>query len=178
MMGKLFDRILFALAWAAAVILLVVTLSIDVDVVRRYIFRCPLVGVIDIAEFALLYMLFLGTTWLLAKDKHVKIDILLVSLPRKTQHIVNTISSSIAALAVLMLCIFGWIITWEAFQANAHLTEAIIVPKAAVYVVIPFGSSLLTIQFIRRARNFWIARNAPEKELAQSKQCEVGSSLG
>ena len=160
-MGKLFDRILFALACAAAVILSIVTLSIDVDVVRRYIFQRPMASVIDIAEYALLFMLFLGTAWLLAKDKHVKIDVLLVNLPRKAQHIVNTVSSSIAAVATLMMCLFGWVITWEAFQANAHLAKAIIVPKAVIYIIIPIGSLLLTIQCIRRARNYWITRNAP-----------------
>lgn len=164
-MGKLFDRVLFALAYVAAVILLVMMISIDVDVVKRYIFLRPLPGVINIAEFALLYMLFLGTTWVLSNDKHVKIDILLINLPGKVQCIVNTISSSIAALATLMFSIFGWVITWEAFQANAHLVRSIVVPKAAVYVVIPIGSLLLTIQFIRRARNYWVVRNASRKRL-------------
>ena len=166
MMSKLFDRTLFVLACAAAVILVGVTLAIDFDVVRRYIFQRPIAGVINIAEYALLFMLFLGTTWVLAKDKHVKIDVLLINLPKKVQHIVNTFSSSIAAVATLMMCLFGFIITWEAMQTNALLVKSIYVPKAAIYIVIPIGSFLLTIQCIRRARNYWITRNAPMEKLS------------
>ncbi|MFC1955134.1 TRAP transporter small permease [Chloroflexota bacterium] len=158
--GKVFDRLLFICACAAAVILVVFTVMIDVDVVSRYVFNRPMSGVIDISEYGLLYILFLGSAWLLSQDKHVKIDILLMRLSNKTQHIVNTFSSLIAAVATLLMAVFGWVITLEAIQAHSVLMKAIIVPKYVIFIIIPIGSMLLTIQCVRRAWKYWTTRNA------------------
>lgn len=162
--GKVFDRLLFICVCAAAAILVVFTVMIDVDVVMRYVFNRPMAGVIDISEYGLLYILFLGTAWLLSKDKHVKIDILLMRLPKKTQHIVNTFSSSIAAVATLLMAVFGWVITFEAIQEHSVLMKAIIVPKFVIFIIIPLGSMLLTIQCIRRAWTYWKTRNDTYEE--------------
>ena len=163
MLNRLFDRILISLACVAAASIVYTALSIDFEVVMRYFFNRPIAGVVDFSEYGLLYILFLTAAWVLARERHVKVDLLLSALSSRVQRVLNTTTSLVGALACAIFCCFGLWLTWEAFEAGALLWKATLIPKWPIYMIIPFGSLLLTLQFLRRAWLYWSRHEMLEK---------------
>ena len=57
----------------------------------------------------------------------------------------------IGGLTSALLVYLGLVHTWECIADGVTDVRAVTVPKAAVFIVIPLGSLLLTIQFFRMA---------------------------
>ncbi len=153
--SAIIDATLTSLVVLAAVILIFVMLSVNAEVIMRYFLNRPLLWVIEISEYSLLYITFLGTAWLLKKDGHVRMDLVLERLKPITQAVINITTSAILAIFCLILAWYGGEVTWEQFQVGTVKGGTILdFPLAAVLVVIPVGSFLLSIQFLRRSYGY------------------------
>jgi len=161
MLERLFERVLRALACAAAGIVVYTVLTVDYEVVMRYFFQRPTTWVIDFTEYALLYVVFLASAWVLREEGHVNINILLVLLSPRVRRLLNAVTSVIASAACCLLFWFSLWVTWDAFVRGEVLWKSTIVPKWPVYVIMPIGSLLLTVQFLIRAWRYATARAAP-----------------
>ena len=170
MLNRLFERVLITLACVAAGIVVYTVVTIDYEVVMRYFFRRPTTWVIDFTEYALLYIVFLASAWVLREEGHVNINILLIVLSPKVQRLLNTITSVVAAVACCLLFWFSLSVTWDAFVRGEVLWKSTIVPKWPIYIIMPIGSLLLTVQFLIRAWRHATARTAilplPSREAA------------
>jgi len=151
MVGHIFDRLLFALTVAAAVFLAFMTLSVDFEVISRYFFNEPTKWVIDFTEYTLIYILFLSSAWVLSKEKHITIDILFEFVPAETRRRLNILASIIGSVSCGIFFCFATIVTFHAYEKSEIIWHSIIIPKWPVWIILPIGSLLLTIQFIRRA---------------------------
>ncbi|MBI4186539.1 MAG: TRAP transporter small permease [Chloroflexi bacterium] len=150
MLSRLFDRVLFASAVVAAALVVYMAVTTDFDVIMRYFFRRPTRWAVDFSEYALLYVTFLGAAWVLAREGHVKIDIVLNALSSRSQQLLNIITSLLGAGACGIFFWLGLEVTWEVYEAGDILWKSTIIPKWPVWMVMPAGSLLLTIQFLRR----------------------------
>jgi C4-dicarboxylate transporter DctQ subunit len=145
----LFDRLLDAMAILAGVIMAFITASICYSVVMRYFFKSPSIWVVQTCEYALLWMVFLGTTWLLREKGHVSVDIISSRLRERSRSLLNLITFSVAGIACAVIVFFGTHYTWQTVIYGITDVRAVTVPKYAVFIIIPFGSLLLCIQFFR-----------------------------
>jgi TRAP-type C4-dicarboxylate transport system permease small subunit len=166
---KIFDSILVLLSVISGIIFIFIMSSVCIDVVMRYFINRPMKWVIEISEYLLVYMTFLGTAWVLRQDGHVTVDILTVRLNPKFRVIVGIISSLIGVLVCLIIVWFGTIETWDNFERGVRIPSILEFPKAPLLAVIPFGSFFLMIQFIRRAFGFikkinWIKNGSERNE--------------
>jgi TRAP-type C4-dicarboxylate transport system permease small subunit len=114
----------------------------------RYLFRSPTGWVIEVCEFALLYITFLGAPWLLKQDGHIRVDILFTFLNRKVSRILNTTTSLVGAIACGFLFVYGVLSTWHHFQENTLIIQTLNMPKWELLIVIPIGSFFLVLQFL------------------------------
>jgi len=156
--SSLFDRILDAFVFLAAVILAFIMLSVCWDVIARSVAGKPLTWVLEFSEYSLLYICFLSTAWVLRDNRHVISDLLLVRLSEKTQAIFNTVTSIFGAVICLILTGFGTKVSVEKLLAGSFQPTTIQPPDFPLFIIIPIGCCLLTIQFLRRAYksyNFW-----------------------
>ena len=152
--GALFDRILNLLLFPAGAILVFILLSITAEVIMRYFFNRPITWVVEISEYSLLYITFLGAAWVLREEGHAKVDAVLWRLPQKARAFVNMVTSVAGTLICMVLLWQGALMTWENFQSG-YLTQTILeVPKYLILAIVPVGSFLLVIQFSRRALGF------------------------
>ena len=159
--SAVFDFILGALVYVAAAILLLITLSVCWDVIARGIVGKPLSWVLEFTEYGLLYMTFLCTAWVLKKEGHVTSDLFISSLNKKTQIIMNTVTSLMGGVVCLILTWFGTAVSLEKLQMGSYQPTPMEPPDFPIFIIIPIGSFLLFIQFMRRA---WVHR-ASWKEL-------------
>lgn len=145
------DRIFDVFGVLAGIVIVAIMVAISVKVVFRYFLLARLMGVDEIAESALLYISFLGAAWLLRREGHVSIDILFIRLKKRTQAILTVITSIIAALMSMILVYSGTMATIDTWQRGVVTPTILEIPKAAILCIIPLGSALLVIQFLRRA---------------------------
>jgi TRAP-type C4-dicarboxylate transport system permease small subunit len=96
--GCILDRIIDLCAFAAGLLLSFILISVCLEVVMRYFLNRPLQWVIELTEYALLYITFLGTAWLLKKDGHIAVDVMLFRLGPRAQAFLGVFSSAIPGM--------------------------------------------------------------------------------
>ncbi|HEY3275203.1 MAG TPA: TRAP transporter small permease [Syntrophorhabdaceae bacterium] len=146
-----FDRLLNAMAGLAGVILVFIVAAVCYTIGMRFFFKQTTIWIIQTTEYALLWIVFLATAWLLREGGHITTDIIYVHLSTKAKHYLNFIMSLVGALTCAIMLYYGAAYTYDCIINNVTDVRAITVPKAAVFVIIPIGSLLLTLQFLRIA---------------------------
>ena len=152
--GSLFDRISRFLFYLAGIIFVCAMLIVCLDVVMRYSFNRPMTWATEVCEYILLGIVCLGIAWLLREEGHVKIELVLSRFKPRVQALINTITSSLSALAVLAITWYGGQITWDLYQRGVELTKVLHVPKAPLLALLAVGMLLLFIQFLRRSYGY------------------------
>lgn len=151
---SIFDRTMDIMAFFAGIILIFILLSVCLEVILRDFFNRPQIWVTQVTECLLLYITFLGSAWLLREEGHVKVDILLIRLKRKIRTILGVISSAIGTIVSVVITIFGFNLTLHYFIKGTYTPTVLEIPLSWIIVIIPIGSLMLIIQFIRRMFRF------------------------
>ncbi len=149
-MCKVLDRLCDVLAVVAALLLLFITISISYSIFARLVGIHSPIWTVQMNEYALLWLTFLGAAWLLSRDKHVSIHLVFQRLGNKSQKVMGLVHSIMGAVLCGALCWFGIFTTWGQFERKVIDVQSIDVPKAYVLVVIPLGFLLLFLQFARK----------------------------
>ena len=144
------DGIIDGMAVIAGLMLVFMMFSICYEVVLRYFLFSPLTWVTEISEYILLYATFLGAPWVLKKDAHVKVDIVLARLGFKTQKMLNMATSMIGIVVCLVLVWFGTQTALDLYQRGIPVIKSLSVPKFLLVGIIPLGCLFMAVQFIRR----------------------------
>ena len=153
---RVFDLIVDGAAILAAALLIAVMLATTIKVFFRYGLREGLLGIDQFSGTMLLYITFLGAAWVLRREEHVSIDLLVSVLTARTRRRLQIFGSLLAAAICLCLALFGTLEVLNSLQKGIRIPAEIEIPRAINLVVIPFGSLLLGLQFVRRA---WLSLN-------------------
>jgi len=153
-LSSIFDRFVDSLVVLAIVLVAFAWFSICYDVFVRFFLGRGIIWLIEVIEYILLSVCFLGTTWLLRGEGHVTVDVVVDRLNPRTQALLNMVTSILGAITFLVVTWYGVEVAWGHFQTGLRLETTLAPPKYAVMAVIPVGSFLLTIQFIRRAYGY------------------------
>jgi C4-dicarboxylate transporter DctQ subunit len=148
---KFFDKLLNRMAALAGVILVFITAAVCYTIGMRFLFRQTTIWIMPITEYALLWIVFLGATWLLREGGHITTDIIYVHLNEKAKRNLDCVMAVVGGLACAFMLFFGLLHVYDCIVNRVTDVRAITVPKAAVFSVIPMGSLLLTVQFFRTA---------------------------
>ena len=150
-----FDRIINLLAFLARIIVLLMMLAVTNEVFTRYFLHRPILGVIEVTETMILWVVFLGATWLLREDGYVRMEIVVSRLKPAVQTLLTIITSIIGAIICLVLVRYGAEVTMKVLQDGTRQEGLIGIPTSIVIIIIPIGSLLLFIQYSRRAYGYW-----------------------
>lgn len=152
--NHIFERIINSLAIVAGVLIAFMMFGIATDVGLRTFWNRPIPWMVEVVEYCLLWMTFLSAAWLLEREGHVKMGILLDRLKPRTQTLVNIVTSIIGVVACAILVWYTAENTLNYFQTGHVLPTQrrfIIYP---IFVIIPIGGALISIQFLRRAHGY------------------------
>lgn len=152
--ARVFDIVLNFLLFIIGALIGFTMLSVGTDVVLRSFFRAPLVWVFNITEIILLYITFLGAAWVLKKEGHVKIDLIVNRLNPRAQALLGIASSVIGLVVCWVLIWYGAQVTQSQFQREIYEATALKTPTGAITLAIPVGGFLLFIQFLRRGYGY------------------------
>lgn len=133
----------------ATIILIMMTLMICYSVIMRYYFGMPAGWSNELAEYALLYITFFGATWLLKRDGHVRVDVLLNYISDRGRTILNFWTTLLAVAICAFITYHGTLSTIDHFQRGIPVIKSLAVAKYLLLWVIPAGMFMLTLQFVR-----------------------------
>jgi C4-dicarboxylate transporter DctQ subunit len=154
--GAVFDRVIDIMFYAASGLSLVIFVSVCAELFMRNLFNRPLMWTVETAEYAMLFITFLGAAWLLREEGHVKIDILVVVLKSRSQSLLNSITYLFFGVIVCaVLVYYGTWSTWLHYQKGSYTFTALELLKWPFLAIIPLGSFFVLIQFIRSAYRYW-----------------------
>jgi len=161
-LGASFDRLLTSFSVVGMCLIAGITLMVTAKVVMRYFFNSPIVWVIDITEYAMLFITFLGTAWVLKKEAHVIMDLIIDRLSYRGRRIAILITSVAASVVCLIITWYGVAVGLDWYNINYYYQGALDIPAFYLEAVIPLGMFLVAIQFLRRARDNWKLLKTPE----------------
>ncbi len=153
-LGSVFDWVVDWLAYATGAIFIFIMIAVTVDVSSRKLLGVPIQWVDEVTGYLLLYTTFLGAAWLLKKEGHVSVDVVVERLNQKTRTWLNVvISILIGALCLIMAC-SGVFATLDVYRRGVFTVTILEAPLALLVAVIPLGFFLLFLQFLRRAYGY------------------------
>lgn len=149
MLGRFLDGLLYACAVLGALVLLGICLLVTWVVISRRWLGAPLGWNVEVTEYALLYLTFLATAWVLRHDGHVRVDVLVNLLPVRAQRTLRRITDGLALVVCALLFYHSFAATAEAYRENLLLVKMLIIPKWPTLAVIPLGFLLLAVELVR-----------------------------
>ena len=152
--GAYFDRANGFLACVLGVIIAFMALSVALAVTIRFFLRYSNLWIIEICEYSLLLITFLGGAWVLQREGHVKIDVVVNSLSPRGQALLNFITSVLGATVCLAFAWYSAQATWVNFAEGIIFDKIISPPRGPFMLCLPIGGFLLFVQFLRRAYGY------------------------
>ena len=153
--NSIFDRTIDMVFYVASGLSLVIFFSTCIEIFMRFFLNRPQIWSVEVTEYTMLYITFLGTAWLLRKEEHVKIDLIFIFLNPKSKALLNSITSILGVIVGSVLVFYGAWSTWLHYQKELYTFTAMELLKWPFLIIIPFGGLLLLIQFVRRAYAYW-----------------------
>ena len=169
MLGRILTYSLTGCAVIAGIVIIYMAVTVNLEIVMRYFFNKPTTWVTEFSSYSIVWVTFCAAAWVLNKEGHVKIEILLDHLPERTQQLFNITTS---VIGILLCSIFFWFslqVTLTAIEGRQMYVTAMPVPRWPVMIAMPIGAFFLVLQFIRRT--WWYLRG--EKEPEKAEQIEV-----
>jgi len=136
--------------YVSAALTVLMMLSVVYDVIARLVFRAPTLWVIDINEYTLVYLTFIPAAWILVRDGHVKVELVVDRLTPRTRRIMGFIGDLMGLVYCVVLAWQSWLVAWVAYQGGYRFSTALALPQFPIFVIIPIGAAWLGLAFLVR----------------------------
>ena len=165
MLGRAFDIVVDVGAFAATWLIAVMALTIGLEVLMRRVFNNSLPWVIQINEYAVMAIPFLAGAWLLKRDGHTRLTLVMERVSPRTANLMKVGTSILAAAICAVLVWKTGSRVWEGFDAGTIIRgDAFSIRQVWIWWVLPFGFATLCIQFLRDAYASYRDRDHVEGE--------------
>jgi TRAP-type C4-dicarboxylate transport system permease small subunit len=150
-MSRIYNGILDALAFAAAILLLAITIGIGLDVGARYLFSRPLGWMSEFVQHSMLLILFLSIGWLTRERGHVAVEILLDGMSKRYRRVMEINAALLSGAISAFLCAWAAVSTWDNYSRGV-LTDGIYpIPRHWLIGVVTVGLFFTAVEFFRGA---------------------------
>jgi TRAP-type C4-dicarboxylate transport system permease small subunit len=140
---------------------------VNIEIVSRY-FRRPTTWVAEISSILILWIPFMIGGWVLRREAHVKMDLLVERLSPRSQALINFVTSLIGVIVMLIVTAAGFLTTL--YWIGNKTPTMLMLPRSPIIGIIFVGSLLLTIQFLIRAlENLKQWKTGRARETSQDK---------
>jgi TRAP-type C4-dicarboxylate transport system permease small subunit len=149
---KAYRLVLQAFAWIAAVVLGAMALAVTFDVVARNLGWGNTGWVVELTEYSLPVATLLVAPWLLHRNEHVRLDVVLTLIPKR---IALLLERSADVLGILICAVFVWfsvILIFDSARLGSMVVKTLSIPEWWQYALIPVSFFLLAVEFARRLR--------------------------
>lgn len=147
---KAYRLVLQAFAWIAAMVLGAIALAVTFDVLARNLGWGNTGWVVELTEYSLPLATLLVAPWLLHRNEHVRLDVVLVLLPKR---FALALERGADVLGILICAVFVWfsvVLIFDSARLGSMVVKTLSIPEWWQYALIPLSFSLLAVEFARR----------------------------
>jgi len=146
---RVYDALLFGMAWCAAALIVAMMVVITIDVVVRNLGYQSSAHFFTFTEYALLIVPCLGAPWLVREKGHIYVEILLMQFgPRGRRYFSTGIALGCIAVC-LVIAWYGFEVTISDFLQNEKDVRSLDMPRWMVVGFIPLSFAMMGIEFLR-----------------------------
>jgi TRAP-type C4-dicarboxylate transport system permease small subunit len=149
-MLRFFDRVLEFFSTLYAVMLGVLILLMSLDIAIRNFRIGSLPWLIELTEYAMYAGAFLAAPWVLRLGSHVRVDALLVSLPRRYAGAFERFVDLVGLGVALVLVYWGSLAVIDAWNTNLVARKTWNFEEWLLLLPIPVSGALLAVEFALR----------------------------
>ena len=134
-----------ALKYVLIMLVVILTASVFLQVLIRFVFRYPLPWTEEVSRIAFVYSIFVGATIAVREKTHLNVDALLVILPRGAARALTVFGS-------LLVAIFLGFVTWEGVvfvqATGVQMTPVMQIPFRHLYLILPSSGALMLFYLV------------------------------
>lgn len=147
---RAFERVLefFCTIFALALGALIFLMCLDIAIRNFRIGSLP--WLIELTEYGLYAGTFLAAPWVLRLGSHVRVDALLVSLPKRVAVVMEQLVDLIGLAVALVLVYFGALAVIDAWTSDLVARKTWNFDEWLLLLPIPVSGLLLAIEFVLR----------------------------
>jgi len=146
---KLYDAILYGMAWVAGILMVAMMAMIVVDVALRNLGFQSSAHFFTFTEYFLLIIPLLGAPWLVREKGHIYIEILTAALPERVRRaLIKLIVIGCVAVAVV-LAWYGGAITLQDYLGNEKDVRSLDMPRWMLTASMPLSFGMMALEFLR-----------------------------
>ena len=140
----------------AALILGATALAVSIDVLSRNLGAGAFPWVLEGSEYCLPLATFLVAPWLLHRNEHVRLDVLLTQLPPPVAKMLDRFANGVGLAISVVLLVYGVRTILDSARQGSMVIKSLVFPEWWLFVPVPLCFSFLALEFVRR-----IALTAP-----------------
>jgi TRAP-type C4-dicarboxylate transport system permease small subunit len=133
------------LKYALTLLSVVLTVSVFLQVLIRFVFKYPLPWTEEIARIAFVYCIFVGATIAVRENSHLSVDFLLVILPKR-------VARAAVFLGMLLVGVFLISVTWQGvvlvLATGVQMSPVMQVPFKYLYLILPVSGALMLLYLV------------------------------
>jgi TRAP-type C4-dicarboxylate transport system permease small subunit len=163
-----YARMLDAVALAACVLLLAMTLMICADVLLRNV---PLVTGMqglawsnEVSEAMLYLITMLTAPWLLRRGQHIRVDIVLRAIPRRAGWYCEWVSDTLALVCCAVIAVYGASAALASYRSGSMSIKTLVTPEWWMLAPLPIAFSLLALEIVFRMHRLHMGERAPRDD--------------
>jgi len=133
------------LKYALTLLSVVLTVSVFLQVLIRFVFKYPLPWTEEIARIAFVYCIFVGATIAVRENSHLSVDFLLVILPKR-------VARAAVFLGMVLVGVFLISVTWQGvvlvLATGVQMSPVMQVPFKYLYLILPVSGALMLLYLV------------------------------
>jgi len=145
---RIFSRLNLICAIIGAALLFFIATIICFEVAGRAMGGSSRLWVIEVSEYALLFITFLGAPYLLEKNMHVVLDLIYNSFSRRPRMLVQMLNASIGFAVCITLTVVGVQVVVEQYEIGVREVTVMRPLSWWITAAVPLGTGLMAIQFV------------------------------
>ena len=163
-----FGSLLAGLAWAGALVLLAMMLVIVGDVALRNI---PVPGMPrglawsnEVSELMLYLLTMCLAPWMLRRGQHIRVDVLLQALPRRTAWMLEWAGDVLGLACCLVMTWYGTRAALASYASGAVNIKTLVTPEWWSLAPLPIAFALLSVEMLFRMARLHAGPRAPRHD--------------
>ena len=123
--------------------------AIFMQVFMRYVLGSSLAWSEELARYCFIWLVYLGISYGVKKQRHIKVDVVLILLKDKWKVVLNIIANLIFLAFAIFVIVYGYSIA-SRLLAFGQTSPALQLPMGLVYLATPIGMGLTAFRLIQQ----------------------------
>ena len=118
----------------------------------------------EISELLLYLITLLAAPWLLREGRHIRVDIVLRTLPKRTAYACEWLADVLGLVSCVWIVVYGSSAAWKSATSGALSIKTLVMPEWWFLAPLPICFALLAVEFVFRMRRLAHADAGPRDD--------------